>query len=131
MLKKIVMGVATAFAVTLGAGSMTTTANAAEFSLTISDGYGGRSHAIHDRGNRGHGNRGYRRGHDGGHWGRNGNGRRGGWRHTRYNDGYGRGHRRHGREACRVVKKIVIFEDAYGNRTRKVRRHRTCGWGRR
>jgi len=144
MFKKIALGVATAFAVTLGAGAVTSnSAEAAEFTFTITDGYAAPLHNVHDRGHarrdRGHAhrNRGHARrdGRNFRHERRHGrrhdrwNDRRNGWRHTQFRDE--RPRRRGRREVCHVTKKIVTFYDRYGTPHRKVKRHRTCEWVRR
>lgn len=135
MFRKIAFGVAAAVAVTLAAGSISTKAEAAEFSITISNGYSAPVHNIHDRGHarRDHRHsrrdRGYRHGR---HYDRRydrRHGRRNGWRHSRYYDD--RPRRRGRREVCHVHKKVVTFYDRYGTPHRKVKRHRTCEWVRR
>jgi len=120
MFKKIALGLATALAVTLAAGSLTTTAQAAEFSFTIGNGHPGPVRAVHDRR---HGPRDFRDG--------NWRERRGGWRGDRRG-----GKRRHAgrhdrRQVCHVVKKFITVYDDRGRPHRRVKRREFCEWVRR
>ncbi|MEM8811898.1 MAG: hypothetical protein AAGF59_04710 [Pseudomonadota bacterium] len=127
MVRKFILGAAAAVAVTLGAGAMTTPAEAGSLTITV-DTYGG----YHDRGylKKVHGPRYHQRGHHG-HWRHHHGQRPHHWRHKGWHHA-GQGYRHHGkRQVCHVHKKFVTYYDGYGRPHRKVKHYRDCNWVRR
>lgn len=126
MLKSLVIGLATAAALSVASLAGTTAAQADGFSFTITTGGHGGFHNVHHRHRKWHRRHYERRYYDD----RRGRHHRRHWKRVR--DGHGHRHGRGGwrgdREVCHVHKRVVTFYDRYGTPHRKVKRHRSCEW---